>query len=264
MKTFPLLTVTLLLAAPAMAQSPLERIREDLEAEKAAEAEITVPTELLPQTTCPLTGNEIRNRGFFVDYEGQRFYVCCPACLPEARSNPERIAMDLFAAGVQLENVQAVDPVTGEKLEGKKFFHQLYNKRIYVNDEKDVAKVAADPAKYLDVLEGRKLQERCAVMGGKINPEVNFEIEGFTIGQCCPGCAKEWKADPAAHFAVLEKRKEVVEAAAMTCPVMPKMDGSKSYPVTLGAKRYYFCSEKTALMFVKNPDKYLPQWLAAH
>jgi YHS domain-containing protein len=44
---------------------------------------------------------------------------------------------------------------------------------------------------------------------------------------------------------------------------MPKMNGNKKFPVTLGAKRYYLCGEKVAMMFATNPDKYLPGWFAA-
>jgi|FLOH01.1.fsa_nt_gi YHS domain-containing protein len=264
MKPLTILSAAILLAAPTFAQNEHDHGATGHDQQPAAEKhEMTLPTKLVEQTLCPITGEELEDHDNFIDYEGQRIYVCCKKCKTKVAVKPEQIAMAMFADGVQLENLQTIDPVSGKPLKEKTHFHQLYNKRIYVNDMKDVAKVAADPAKYLDVLEGRKPQERCAVMGGKIDPEASFEIEGMHVGQCCGGCEKKWKKDPAAKFAVLVERKEVVEPVNMTCPVMPKMNGSKKYPVTLGAKRYYLCGEKVAMMFVANPEKYLPGWYAA-
>jgi len=262
MKLPSILMAVMLLAAPAMAQHDHDS-HEHGQKSAASPQKMSLPTTLTEQTTCPISNEELEDKDTFLDYAGQRIYVCCNKCKKKAAKNPEVVAMGLYANGFQLENVQSIDPVTGEKLESKTHFHKLYNMRIYVNDEKDVAKVAADPAKYLDALAGRHAQEKCAVRGGDINPKANFTIEGMTIGQCCAGCEKKWKAEPSEMFAKLEKDHVVVEPATMKCPVMPGMNGSKKYPVTLGAKRYYLCSEKVAVMFSQDPSKYLPKWYAA-
>lgn len=261
MKITTILMTGLLLASPALAQH--EHGEEHGQEPAATPQKMTMPTTLGEQTTCPISGEELEDKDSFVDYAGQRIYVCCKKCKKKAAMKPEQVAMSLYAEGVQLENVQTIDPVTGKKLENKDNYHQIYNMRIYVNDEKSLSKVAADPAKYLDVLAGRHAQTKCAVKGGDLDPEANFVIDGMTIGQCCPGCEKKWHADAAGLFSKLAKDKVVLEPASMKCPVMPGMNGSKKFPVTLGSKRYYLCSEKTAVMFAKNPDKYLPGWLKA-
>jgi len=255
MKTITSFLLLIATAVPAFAQDAPQAVSK-------AKA-FKLPTTLTAQTTCPISGEELEDHDTYVDYAGQRIYTCCKKCVKKVSMKPEQVAMGLYAQGIQLESVQTIDPVTGEKLANKEHFHKLYNMRIYVNDEKSVAKVAADPAKYLDVLAGRHAQTKCAVKGGDLDPEANFVIDGMTIGQCCPGCEKKWHADAAGLFSKLAKDKVVLEPASMKCPVMPGMNGSKKYPVTLGSKRYYLCSEKTAVMFAKNPDKYLPKWYAA-
>ncbi len=251
-----------LMAAPAMAQHENHGDHDHGMDTMEHAPQLVVPKSLSAQATCPISGEDLEDQDTFIDFEGQRIYVCCKKCKKKVVKRPEQIAMELYAQGVLLENVQTIDPVTGEELKSKEHFHQLYNKRIYVNDKKDVAKVAADPAKYLDVLEGRHAQEKCAVRGGDIDPEAGFVIKGMQVGQCCPGCEKKWKADPAAYFAKLAADHVVLEPATMSCPFMPKMQGSKKYPITLGSRRYYLCSEMAALKFANDPEKYLPAWYA--
>lgn len=262
MKPFSILITAILLAVPAAAQHD---DHGDDHGSKAGEAKhkISVPTSLGAQTTCPITGEELEDKDNYVDYEGHRMYVCCKKCKKKATANPEMVAFELYSQGVALENIQTTCPVSGEELEDKDTFVKLYNKTIYLCCKKCKKKAAADPAKYLDIMEGRTAQEKCAVKGGDLDPEANFVVAGFTVGQCCAGCEKKWKADPAAHFAMLEKDNVVLEPATMICPVMPGMNGNKKFPVTLGAKRYYLCSNKAAMMFALNPDKYLPNWYKA-
>ena len=35
---------------------------------------------LKPQTVCPVLGGKI-NKDVYTDYQGQRIYFCCPACI---------------------------------------------------------------------------------------------------------------------------------------------------------------------------------------
>jgi len=262
MKPFSILIAAFLLAVPAAAQ---HGDHGDHDADKAAKKRptISVPTSLSAQTTCPVSGEELEDKDNYVDYESHRIYLCCKKCKKKAKANPEKMVFELYNQGVALENIQTTCPVSGEELEDHDTFVKIYNKTIYTCCKKCIKKVKADPAKYLDIMEGRTAQTKCAVKGGDIDPEANFVIQGFIVGQCCPGCEKKWKADPATYFAKLEKDNVVLEPASMKCPVMPAMNGSKEFPVTLGAKRYYLCSNKAAMMFVLNPDKYLPNWYKA-
>ena len=262
MKPFSILIAAILLTVPGFAQ---HGDHGDQAADLAAKAKlkITVPTTLGAQTTCPISGEELEDRDNFVDYEGHRMYVCCKKCKKKATALPEKVAFELYRQGVELENIQTTCPVSGEQLEDKDNFVKLYNKTIYVCCKKCIKRATADPAKYLDKMGSRTAQKKCAVKGGDIDPEANFVVQGFTVGQCCPGCEKKWAADPAAHFVKLEKENVVLEPATMICPVMPGMNGNKKFPVTLGAKRYYLCSNKAAMMFALDPDKYLPNWYKA-
>jgi len=158
---------------------------------------------------------------------------------------------------------QTICPVSGEELEDKDNFVDYEGHRMYLCCKKCKKKASADPAKYLDIMEGRTAQEKCAVKGGDLDAEASFVLEGFTVGQCCEGCEKKWEVDPASNFAKLEKDNVVLEPVTMKCPVMPGMNGNKKFPVTLGAKRYYLCSNKAAMMFVLDPAKYLPNWYKA-
>ncbi|MHC4380784.1 MAG: hypothetical protein ACYSU1_06820 [Planctomycetota bacterium] len=262
MKPISILMAAVLFAVPAVAQHDHGGEGHGQQSEETP-PKMTMPTTLVAQTTCPISGEELEDKDTYVDYEGHRIYVCCKKCKKKTTADPERVAFAMYADGIALENIQTTCAVSGEELEDRDTFVKLYNKTIFTCCKKCKKKVAANPAEYLDLMDGRSAQKKCAVRGGDIDPEANFLIEGMTIGQCCPGCEKKWEADPAAYFAKLEADKVVLEPMNMTCPVMPGMDGNKRFPVTLGAKRYYLCSEKAALMFVMNQERYMPGWYAA-
>ena len=40
------------------------------------------------QIACPVQGGKI-NKELYADYQGQRVYFCCPACIPIFKKNPE-------------------------------------------------------------------------------------------------------------------------------------------------------------------------------
>jgi YHS domain-containing protein len=55
-----------------------------------------------PQTLCPVMGAQV-NRGIYVDYQGQRIYFCCAACIDLFRKNPEKYLQEMKKAGVSPE-----------------------------------------------------------------------------------------------------------------------------------------------------------------
>ncbi|MBN1984239.1 MAG: hypothetical protein JW795_22115 [Chitinivibrionales bacterium] len=59
---------------------------------------------LKPQSTCPIMGSSI-NKKLFVDYNGQRIYVCCAGCLPEVKKNPQAAIKKLQERGEGIETV---------------------------------------------------------------------------------------------------------------------------------------------------------------
>ena len=52
-----------------------------------------------PQTTCPVLGGKI-NQKVFVDYQGNRIYFCCAACIDEFNKDPEKYLKKMEAQGV--------------------------------------------------------------------------------------------------------------------------------------------------------------------
>ncbi len=62
-----------------------------------AKASPAVP-KLKPQTKCPIQGDAI-NKKLFVDADGKRIYVCCEACLPEVKKDPQAAIKKLEVMG---------------------------------------------------------------------------------------------------------------------------------------------------------------------
>ena len=59
----------------------------------------TKPAELAIQTTCPIMKGKAINKNLFVDYEGQRIYVCCGGCLADVKKNPQSAIAELKKEG---------------------------------------------------------------------------------------------------------------------------------------------------------------------
>jgi YHS domain-containing protein len=248
MRTILNLMALVALAMPAMAQDHDHKAHENSEMKMAPTA----------QTTCPVSGEKLEDKELFVDYEGQRVYLCCKKCVKKFNAFPDKFIATLAKNGESVQNIQTTCPVSGEELEDDAISMKFGDKSIKVCCKKCAKKVKANPVAYFDKLEGRKAQEKCAVMGGTIKPENFFVINGTRIDQCCPGCEKKWRADPDKYFAKLAAQKVVLEPASNRCPVMPGMAvKDRQYPVTLGARRFYFCSEGTRQKFLADPAKYM-------
>ncbi len=55
-----------------------------------------------PQTLCPVMGAPV-NREIHVDYQGQRIYFCCAACIDIFKKNPEKYLQEMKKAGITPE-----------------------------------------------------------------------------------------------------------------------------------------------------------------
>jgi YHS domain-containing protein len=51
------------------------------------------------QVACPVQGGKI-NKDLYVDYQGQRVYFCCPACIPIFNKDPENYLRKMREQGV--------------------------------------------------------------------------------------------------------------------------------------------------------------------
>jgi YHS domain-containing protein len=52
-----------------------------------------------PQTACPVMGGKI-NQQLYADYQGQRVYFCCPACIDIFKKDPEKYLKKLREQGL--------------------------------------------------------------------------------------------------------------------------------------------------------------------
>lgn len=58
------------------------------------------------QTACPVQGGKI-NKDLYVDYQGQRVYFCCPACIDIFKKDPEKYLREMRKQGVTPEKTPA-------------------------------------------------------------------------------------------------------------------------------------------------------------
>lgn len=71
-------------------------------------AGLASPAFAVPQSTCPIMGNEV-NKELYVDVLGKRIYVCCPYCIGEIEKDPAKYIKDLEDSGQELELAPAVE-----------------------------------------------------------------------------------------------------------------------------------------------------------
>ena len=59
------------------------------------------------QTICPVLDEPLNNKDVYVDYNGQRVYLCCAGCKAAFSKDPEKYIKKLEAEGVQVEKAPA-------------------------------------------------------------------------------------------------------------------------------------------------------------
>ncbi|MEZ5360129.1 MAG: YHS domain-containing protein [Candidatus Zixiibacteriota bacterium] len=45
------------------------------------------------QTTCPVSGETLKNKDTMIHYKGRTVYFCCPGCIPTFEKSPEKYLM---------------------------------------------------------------------------------------------------------------------------------------------------------------------------
>ena len=56
------------------------------------------------QTTCPISGKELKNKNFFVDHDGKRIYYCCSGCGKTLTENIDKYLKEIETAGIALDH----------------------------------------------------------------------------------------------------------------------------------------------------------------
>lgn len=56
------------------------------------------------QVACPVQGGKI-NKDLYIDYQGQRVYFCCPACIDIFKKDPEKYLKKMAREGIVPEKI---------------------------------------------------------------------------------------------------------------------------------------------------------------
>jgi YHS domain-containing protein len=116
------------------------------------------------------------------------------------------LAGSVSAAGEALK-AQTVCPVMGGKIDSNSYT-DFQGQRIYHCCDACKATFKKDPEKYFKKIADEKIlleniQEKCPVMGGKINKESFIDYKGRRIYMCCDGCKAGFNENPAKYLAKL-------------------------------------------------------------
>lgn len=173
----------------------------------------------------------------------------------------------------------ATDPVTGEALPAyaKQVVIQHDGRELRFASQANADAFKKDPGKYLPGVDKQIVAAQspwypltaCPVSGDKIGGDmgepVNFVYKNRLIRFCCPGCKKDFLADPAKFIAKID---EAVIAAQKpvypltTCVVSgEKLGGEMGKPVqrVIANHLVEFCCPMCIKQFNENPAKYLKQ-----
>ncbi len=72
---------------------------------------VYVGANVLPNTVCPvMPGHTVRQK-LYVDYQGQRIYLCCGSCVRAFKKHPERYLRNLENADSQMPSAHKKNPV---------------------------------------------------------------------------------------------------------------------------------------------------------
>ncbi len=124
-------------------------------AHKAGSGAKSEPSELAPQSTCPVMGGEIEKE-LYADHDGKRVYFCCEGCIGEFNKDPETYLGKLNEAGQKPKSLasagaQTTCPVMGGAI-NKELYADYQGKRVYFCCGGCKGPFEEDPEKYLKKL----------------------------------------------------------------------------------------------------------------
>ncbi|GMU20796.1 MAG: hypothetical protein AMXMBFR13_08920 [Phycisphaerae bacterium] len=149
---------------------------------------------------------------------------------------------------------QTTCPVTGEPIKADSFT-TYEGQKVFFCCDGCIDKLKKNPARYLPALYTQlypqRIQARCPVMGGVVDPEVFVEHKGQKVYFCCSGCDDRFKKDPAKYLPKLEEN----QLTQVHCPVT---GGPIDLKQSLKEKdrTVYFCSKDCVAKYEANPQKF--------
>jgi len=116
---------------------------------------------------CPVMGNKgvVSADTKYSDYEGKRYYFCCPGCQPKFQAEPAKNVKNLVLPGniikVQGDDFYFVCPVSGEegKLADNTNYTDYQGQRYYFCCEKCPADFAKDPDKFVKQVHKKMMKD---------------------------------------------------------------------------------------------------------
>ena len=104
------------------------------------------------QKLCPIKGKAIDDDDY-VDFQGQRVYLCCQGCKKKFKADPEAQFSKMKERGEVADSIQTVCPVSGDALKNHNVFVELAGRKIYFCCKDCIEDFNKDPAKALKALE---------------------------------------------------------------------------------------------------------------
>jgi YHS domain-containing protein len=89
----------------------------------------------------------------YSNIQGQRVYHCCNGCQKKLAADPDKYFKQAAKDGILFENIQKRCPVSGKAIENKEVYVDYEGRRIFFSDKECATKFAAEPLKYLKVLD---------------------------------------------------------------------------------------------------------------
>lgn len=111
------------------------------------------------QTACPISGKPI-SRDVYVDHDGKRIYLCCPACKEKAEADAAGIIQRLESENIKLETVpkkQTLCPVMGGEID-KNLYSIYEGNKVYFCCAMCKPKFEAEPAKYIQQMKSQGVE----------------------------------------------------------------------------------------------------------
>lgn len=125
-----------------------------------------------------------------------------------------------------------------------------------------IDKYKGKPNKYAPALYKQlypqRIQVKCPVMGGEVDPDVFIEHNGEKVSFCCKGCDGKFEKDPAKYAANFRK----AYTDQVHCPVTGERIDPQ-YNLETKSGTVYFSSEQCIAKYKADPDKYAADVLPA-
>lgn len=158
-------------------------------------------------TVCPVMGSPVTDTktAGFLDYNGARFYFCCPGCDVKFAKEPAKY-VTTQAKAKKAAGELMFDPVSGMRLKpGKMIAEDSVFEGVQFRFESAANKAAFDKDPKAYGMMPKKEALFCPVMGHAVKDYASAasykDYEGVRYYTCCGGCVSKLNTNPAEYVA---------------------------------------------------------------